>query len=84
MFFDRPFFDDFFFNEMPKFSFFGREARKAQRPSRPGPPVYPPIDPFGTTEYIPLPGPSNPAHALPLANDNPHFHKPQRFRRPFY
>ncbi|XP_040572952.1 uncharacterized protein [Lepeophtheirus salmonis] len=35
-------------------------------------PVYPPYDPFGTTEFIPLP-PSNPSYALPITpNQNPH------------
>ena len=35
---------------------------------------YPPLDPFHTVEYIPLPGPSNPAFALPLDTDDPHMH----------
>ena len=55
------------------------------RPQRPAlRPVYPPVDPFGNTEYIPLPGPSSPHYALPIHNnENPHFSKTkQRFVRP--
>ena len=83
-FLNRPTFDTFFFDDFSN-SLFLRGPRKAkpQRGRRP-PPVYPPRDPFGTTEYIPLP-PSNPNHALPLTHENPHF-KPgsrgKRFRRP--
>ena len=82
-FFNRPSFDSVFFDAFSNSIFF-RDPRKAQRPNRRPPPVYPPRDPFGTTEYIPLP-PSNPGHALPLTHENPHF-KPgrggrgQRFR----
>ena len=87
----RPLFDGFFFNEigMP---FFNREARKAQRHRQRGqrnqrpraPPQYPPNDPFGTTEYIPLPGRSHPSFALPVTKENPHFkpNRQTRFRRP--
>ena len=88
----RPLFDGFFFNEigMP---FFNREARKAQRGQRQrdqrnqrprAPPQYPPNDPFGTIEYIPLPGRSHPSFALPVTHENPHFkpNRPNRFRRP--
>ena len=88
----RPLFDGFFFNEigMP---FFNREARKAQRGQRQraqrnqrprAPPQYPPNDPFGTTEYIPLPGRSHPSFALPVTHENPHFkpNRATRFRRP--
>ena len=55
------------------------------RPQRPNlRPVYPPVDPFGNTEYIPLPGPSSPHYALPIHNnENPHFSKTKhRFVRP--
>ena len=55
------------------------------RPQRPAlRPVYPPVDPFGNTEYIPLPGPSSPHYALPIHNnENPHFSKTKhRFVRP--
>jgi len=48
------------------------------------PPQYPPFDPFNTT-YIPLPGPSSPRFALPLAGGNPHMVKGAEgalFRRP--
>ena len=38
-------------------------------------------DPFGTTEYIPVPV-SNPAFALPITNENPHFGPSRSFRRP--
>lgn len=44
---------------------------------------YPPFDPFGNTQYIPLP-PSNPHFALPVTNEDPYMngrHK-ERFRRP--
>ena len=79
-FFNRPSFDNFFFSDFSSSIF--RDPRKA-KPQRRPPPVYPPRDPFGTTEYIPLP-PSNPNHALPLTHENPHFKpaRPQRFRRP--
>jgi hypothetical protein len=40
---------------------------------------YPPFDPFNTT-YIPLPGPSSPAFALPLDSEDP-FMRPGRFIR---
>jgi len=48
------------------------------------PPRYPPFDPFNTT-YIPLPGPSSPSYALPLAGGNPHMVRGAEkalFRRP--
>ena len=80
-FLGRPTFDNFFFDNVKPFQVFFREGRNAQRPIRP-PPVYPPKDPFGNTEYIPLP-PSNPHHALPLTHENPH-HTTQKQRRPFF
>ena len=78
-FFNRPVFDNLFGDITAPL--FNRDPRKARRP-RPQRPVYPPLDPFGTTEYIPLPGASNPAYALPINSENPHFHKPHHFRRP--
>lgn len=78
---NRPFFDGFFFDEMPPLALFGREERRAKKRPQNSRPVYPPIDPFGNTEYIPLPGPSSPAHALPLTQGNPHMHQKTRFGR---
>ena len=64
------FFNRFLFDKRPMFDglFFGgnsllfntRKPRQIRRPLRPirdpRGPVYPPVDPFGNTEYIPLPG----------------------------
>ena len=51
--------------------FLNRRGRKpSKRQNRP-PPRYPPFDPFGNTEYIPLPGQSNPGYALPLQSNAP-------------
>ncbi|XP_023343322.1 uncharacterized protein LOC111712820 [Eurytemora carolleeae] len=67
----------------------GRPVNRPVRQFKPAdnrpPPRYPPLDPFHTVEYIPLPGPSNPAFALPLDTDDPHMHPGYRnvkFRRP--
>lgn len=87
-FFDRPFFDAAFFDDLPSIPFFNRAPRKTKSKPQRGRgrgrvPVYPPFDPFGNTEYIKV-GPSNPSHALPLASGNPHFQKHGNFRRPFF
>ena len=52
-----------------KFTFNYRKGRRPQ--GRRPPPRYPPFDPFGNTEYIPLPGKSNPGYALPLQSGAP-------------
>jgi hypothetical protein len=60
---------------------FFRPSRNAQ--SQGGGPRYPPFDPFGNTQYIPLP-PSNPHFALPVTSEDPHMNSKfkERFRRP--
>ena len=50
-------------------TFYQTRGRNPQ--GRRPPPRYPPFDPFGNTEYIPLPGKSNPGYALPLQSGSP-------------
>jgi len=84
LFDNRPVFDGLFFGGNSIFTRKPRQIRRPLRPLRdPRGPVYPPVDPFGNTEYIPLPGPSNPAYALPISGGNPHFSRvKQHFVRP--
>lgn len=82
---NRPIFDGLFFGGNSIFARRPRQIIRRPRPQRPAlRPVYPPVDPFGNTEYIPLPGPSSPHYALPIHNnENPHFSKTKhRFVRP--
>ena len=84
LFDNRPVFDGLFFGGNNIFTRKPRQIRRPLRPLRdPRGPVYPPVDPFGNTEYIPLPGPSSPHYALPISGGNPHFSRvKQHFVRP--